>query len=1021
MMKIAIVHISDIHFRSPHDLVIARRKFFIAACRTVFPDINHTVFVISGDIANTGKKEEYEVAYSYFCELEQNLKKEHKHIQTFNWVFVPGNHDCFFSDKEVRGDVLKALGNSDTISDERQDFLLSPQKAYWDFFEKMSGIHPNNKISFQQSIDYEGISLTFNCYNTALLSQLHEVVGSLIVPVDAMLSRGEKNGPSITFSVFHHSTGWLSPNTENNNKKRFENHILTSSDVVLCGHEHESQARRQSSLIGSGTSLYYEGGAFQDANESTFDILVLDCDAKTIVRHEFVFFQNTSFPDETRYKEQIFPPELISVARSGFLLKPSFEKELLSLPIPIKHPHKENLRLDDIFIYPDLEKVTNNYTSRANYEDSTILLDIDEEGVCVIEGEAQSGKTSLLFMLFLAFKEKGYIPILVRGRDISHPNISELVRKTYRTQYDEVKASFDTFAQSPQRKKILIIDDLLESSLNETGIQELYTSSLKSFQHVVVTVDDKFDYSSLAESVSIKIPLKRYRILSLGSVKRNRLIEKWLRLGLDPNTIDVTALEKEIKFTFDNLDNLLGEQFLPAYPFHLLALLQSLNEVSRPFDTTPTYYAYCYNSLLIASFNSVGLSSDQQKEMLKFISELAFYMFGHREGPKPRRIMRQGLENFYDSYLKDYFFSYSLDDALEVLSRANLFTESDFSGEYKFVYKYLYFFLVAQVLSKGLSTDAGKKYVEEMCATAYLEDSANILLFLIYHSGDEQLIENLIFTSMTPFEHYQEITLAIDDPIFASLNNLIGKVEDRIIDADKSPEEGRRHELEQRDQEAEKVLKSKNNLQMYDAIANHPVLRDLNQAIRAIKILGQIVKNQRSDIRKEVIVNLLRESYKTCFRVISFYGNYLANNENDFIEYIEEQNGIERFNRTLLQSQVRDAYMPLLYDLCLKMFSNLSLSVGTQGANALYTQIADEIGTPAAKLISFTIKSYYGPMDLAELEALSKEFAGNPMAEHILRARVLKYIYTNTLSYKRKQQIGELCDLRMASKSGIKN
>ena len=1016
-MKIAIVHISDLHIISSHDVVVARAKYFLAACRPVFQVVEHAIFVVSGDIANTGTSKEYEVAYSFFNGFEQKLREEHKNILTFDWVLVPGNHDCHFVDNEIRGDVLRSLVNQDTIDIERQEYLLLPQKNYWEFYKKMTDHQADSRISFQRSIDYDGFTLCFNCYNTALLSQLNEVVGSLIVPTDSMLPRSRNNTSSVTISVFHHSTGWLSPNTESNNKKRFENHIVATSDVVICGHEHEAQARRQSSLTDGGACLCFEGAAFQDSNKSAFAILVLDSEERAITKHDFEFVLNNTFPEETRYKEQILPRVLISMARSGFLLRQKFEKELLSLPIPVKHPHKDNIRLDDIFIYPDLEKVTDNYASRSNYEDSTVLLENNESGVVVVEGEAQSGKSSLLFMLYLAMRDRGLLPVYLRGRDISHPNVSEVIRKAYRSQYDDSKTPFDAFSQSPKDKKILIIDNVLESSLNESGIKELYTSSLMSFQRVIVTVDDKFDYSSLAESVSVTIPIIRYRILSLGSVKRNHLIEKWLRLGLDPNTLNTTALEREIKLTFDNLDNLLGEQFLPAYPFHLLALLQSLNEASRPFDTTPTYYAYCYNSLLIASFNSVGLSSDKQKGMLKFISELAFFMFEHRGESKPRRIARKGLEQFYETYTKNFLFPFSLGEALDVLSRANLFKESDCSGEYKFVYKYLYFFLVAQVLSRRLHTEAGRKDVEEMCSTAYLEDSANILLFLVYHSGEEGLIENLIFTSMIPFEQYDEITLGTDDPIFASLNNLIGKVEEKIIDADKEPEEERRRELERRDEEVQNVIIEKNPSQVYDEIANHPVLRDLNQAIRSIRILGQIVKNQRLDIKKDLIVSLLKESYKTCFRVISFYGNYLTDNESDFIEYIERQSGIERLNRSLLQSQVRNAFMPLLYDFCLKMFSNLSFSVGTQGADDLYTQIADEIGTPAAKLISFTIKSYYGPMDLSELESLSKEFAGNPMAGHILRSRVLKYVYTNTLSYKKKQQIGDLCDMKLVSKS----
>jgi len=588
---------------------------------------------------------------------------------------------------------------------------------------------------------------------------------------------------------------------------------MSTSDIILCGHEHEAQAIRQSSLSDNGACLYFEGAAFQNVNESSFAILVFDSDQRTITKHDFEFVFNKIYLDKTRYHETVLTPESIVTSEGGFLLRPEFEKGLLTLPIPIKHPHKKNIKLDDIFIYPDLERVNDVYVSRSNYEDATVLLE-KEEGIVVVEGEAQSGKSSLLYMLFLSLRDKGLIPIYFRGRDISHSNISDLVRKSYRSQYDDSKVTYDAFSQAPKEQKILIIDNIFDSVLNDTGVRELYSNALRSFYRVIVSVDDKFDYSSLSDSVLNKIPIVRYRILSLGSVKRNQLIEKWLRLGLDPNTLDAIALEREIKLTFDNLDDLLGEQFLPSYPFHLLSLLQSLNEVSRPFDTTPTYYAYCYNSLLIASFNSVGLSSDQQKEMLKFISELAYNMFEHRKESKLRRIKRQFLEKFYNEYTKDYIFTYSLDDALSVLSRANIFVESEYDGEYKFVYKYLYFFLVAQAMSRKLFTESVKQDIEEMCTTAYLEDSANILLFLVYHSGDEELIENLIFTSMVPFEPYDEITLKKDDPIFLSLNALIGKIEEKIIDADKRPEEERMHELEIRDKHEKEVVTEESSSQI---------------------------------------------------------------------------------------------------------------------------------------------------------------------------------------------------------------
>jgi len=218
-MKIALVHLSDIHLRSSHDVVLTRKKYFVAACRPVFQECDHAIIVVSGDIAFSGKKEEYDIAYSFFKDIEASLVEEHRNIKTFNWVLVPGNHDCDFIDQEIREDVLKAVENQDSIDDKRKEYLLTPQKSFWDFYGSLLGQQINDYVSFQRIIDIDGLSLIFNCYNTALYSRLHEVAGSLIVPENAMLQRKISRNHGVMISVFHHNSGWLSSSTRNNNKK----------------------------------------------------------------------------------------------------------------------------------------------------------------------------------------------------------------------------------------------------------------------------------------------------------------------------------------------------------------------------------------------------------------------------------------------------------------------------------------------------------------------------------------------------------------------------------------------------------------------------------------------------------------------------------------------------------------------------------------------------------------------------------------------------------------------------------
>lgn len=109
----------------------------------------------------------------------------------------------------------------------------------------------------------------------------------------------------------------------------------------------------------------------------------------------------------------------------------------------------------------------------------------------------------------------------------------------------------------------------------------------------------------------------------------------------------------------------------------------------------------------------------------------------------------------------------------------------------------------------------------------------------------------------------------------------------------------------------------------------------------------------------------------------------------------------------------------MLYRICLGSFSNLSLAVGTQNIDEEYDKVAQAIGTPAAKLISFTIKSFYGPMSITELEELIREFSGNHLATHILKARVLKYVYNNTITYQKKQKIGQICGMKLINSADI--
>ena len=1012
-MKIAFVHLSDMHIQSVHDFIIPKCDKLISACKTITNDCDKVVIIVSGDIAGSGKPSEYDVAYTYLKRIEEGLKRENHSLGEIVFIITPGNHDCLFADDSLRDLVIADLSKVDECCDSQKiDKALSVQDCFWSFYSKLLGRLPESKISYSTTISLEnGTILEFLCYNTSLISKLKETVGGLIVPRNCFIYPSSESN-TIPVTVFHHNTGWLSPNTPNNNKKLFEQHVVATSQFVFCGHEHNEVTSIESKIGENGDLVYCEGAALQESSTvSKFNIIIFDTDAFSVSRHSFEYKDINYNPQLSRYIDTPSDEEIIRKKSIGIGLNPEYDKYLNKLIAPLRHPIVKEINLSDIFVFPDLEITQEIDIENSELIDSQLLLKQLERDVTIIQGEAQSGKTSLLHKLYMDFLPKGIYPLLLSGKDIKSSNIQSITKKAYKEQYNQKQYPFDVYEQLGKSRKVILVDDLSSSDLCGKNIEVFFKKILQQYSNVIVTADDNVEIGPIGDFSKEYTQIK-YKILPLGSVKRNELVKKWVNLGAERLSNADTDFELQVRLTFDQLNTLLGEQFLPAYPFYLLSLLQSLNDALKPFETEQTYYAYCYNSILIASLNSVGLAPDIQKQFLNFLKYLAFSMFQRENVENKRRISFKELESVYSDYSRQYIFSTNLEQTLVLLSYSNLFVIDEGSGLYRFTYKYLYFYLVAQELSRIVATPEGKAIVEHLCDESYKEEPANILLFLVYHTENMDVVEQLVFTSMLPFEQYAPATLNRDDNIFSNLNSLISKVETKELIADKNPEEERIKALERRDKVSRVASKHRLSSEDLSELEKNPEIRDLNKAIRAIKILGQIVKNQRANLNKDLLNNLIKETYFASFRLISFYGSLLEKGETEFKTMLEQELSADA-SRVQIQESASKMFMSLLYRFSLQVFSNLTLSVGTQKANELYERVADEIGTPAAKLITFTIKSYYGPMDILELQTLVKEFVGNPMAMHILKARVIKYLYTNTVSIQKKQQLGSICQLKL--------
>lgn len=1008
-MKIGILHLSDLHIQD--DDLTSRLDNLVKSVEYDVKQTSHLYIVLSGDIANFGRKTEFENAKIFVSKLTEKLKEKWKMLN-IKIISVPGNHDCCFdNEKKTRKSILNDC-KTDVI-DEEDYFIdaMAVQSDFWDFTNDVTDFKERNKVSYEYKFrPHLDFKVTFHCYNTSWLTEINEKQGSLIVPENKFIEN--ENGEYI-ISVFHHPIDWLSANTKRNNKQRFEEHLINSSNLVIYGHEHDKGNPK--AIIQKNNNVVFCGGKAFDKNtlnETGFSLYEIDLTDKSINIKTFNFDGNI-YSVETEDKHQI-----IEKVKREFILNQEFETKITDLSIPLKHSRKPKLVLSDVFVYPDLEPLLEDDSNVVQYPNSYDLIDKvkNEEKVNVlIEGADQSGKTALLYVLYKRYYEMGLTPIYLRGKYCSETDVKKLVKKALKEQYNN--ENVDLFFQLD--KKVLLLDNFHKSSLNSKYKKRLVESLNDNFEIIIVTSDNTYSSKNVTEEATSFKEYLKYKLLPLGHEKRSELIEQWLLIGENKLTIQEEEILNNVKLRFNEINSLIGNRLMPSYPIFILTLLQSLDENLQNFSQTS--YANIYLVLIKAGLVKEGIKDSVLTSLLNILKELAFYMYDKKKSP----FNRDDFDNFIIEYSGKYFRHKSLtnDKILSVLCNSNILKFDD--EYYTFSYKYIYYFLIAQKISTDI--ESYQELIYNLCNNIHLEKNANILIFLSHHSKAQILIDNIVFTSEIPFEKASPLTLNKDDEFVKFITEFTNEIKDEIIE-DRNPKEEVKKELKKKDAIERN---NRDNEDSEEGILPAEAI-EMNQAFRTVKIIGQIVKNQSGDFEKEKLIKLVEAAYNTIFRFLGFYSGMLEKDKELLIETIVEdikKKEEEKKSRhgnvdvKLIEKTVRNILQFISWRICVDSMTNLMFAVGTKGQNELFEKVNSNIDSPASKIVTFAIKTFYDKIDTKELEKLFEDVKDNYLAQCILREYIKRYLYTNFIERNKRDRIIQIAGFnkqRMIGKMKMK-
>ena len=893
-MRLQICHLSDIHFNKDNNAIEKKKdKFCSAILKNAFKGEN-VLFLISGDIAQSGYVEEYNIAHAFFSNIKEELYKQKNIVSYF--IFAPGNHDAIldeddYDDETRRKEVLSQKDNMDMKRIKHFECkLCEKQNNYFDFKNKfineanIKRIETDSLLLDCFELYISGYHIYINVFNTAWISQRHEKPGEIYIPQKIYGGKIiKKDGLNIT--MFHHPSNWMHPN----DKLFFDNQVVGNSDILFVGHEHVGRDEHIQTRESQYDIQY--GEILQDPvreNNSSFIINYIENEVfKTIVYK----WDDKKF----LYSERELPQRKLGYnANKSISFLPEYRKKLNSMEMQVTHPNKCRVELSDLFIFPNVEEYNkNNNLDESTKDKVTIrgeeLINYILDNKCVeFSGGAKVGKSALAKMIALTLEYQDVHAIVMdckKNIRVSSLNVDSVHNDCVNHTYGKDKA--DAFMQLSLDKKIIIIDnfDFIKSVKEKSAIISYFSNF---YMYIVIFSNVSYDLAILGENVrKTGIEIKHCEIKELGHRQRNALYKKWYMLNEGENIFLDNEIEQKVKKATETINALKGNGYLPSIAANIIIILQQLEYQSEKLQDRSNY-GYMYEFLITKSIldmkkNNKNISDDIAMSIMVNVAE--FMLKAHKKVITLHEFT-QIVEKYNKHFITNASYSIYLEEYINV-DLAELENE-----QFQFKYPYIHYYFTAKYIAGHLYEKNIKRLIWEMAENLQIEEYADIMIFLCHLSKERYILNSVLQCSKKLLQNYQDFDFDKNKNLKFSF--------DEYLDTSFIPEENieeRRTELLERqdvfeeekniDNEASRVQNNEAEIEHIEEIDQK--MEILDGVFKSIEVMGQILKNYPGTIDGSIKKALLREIHALGMRSLTFSREILSNEIVFFCNQIQDK------------------------------------------------------------------------------------------------------------------------------------
>ncbi len=1012
-MALSIIHFSDIHIVNKDDCILQKTEKIKMACAGSIPFNSTVIITISGDIAYSGKKEQYSLFKDVLDDISLYIQNEKSAKVEF--VFVPGNHDCDFDkDKSVRQALLKQI-KPDIVDKTYYDHMTCVQGEYVNFAMEY-GINAEN-IFTTKEIVVNNEKILFVMINTAWMSVIKENPGRICMPI-SLFHTFEPQKYKMVIYTYHHPENWLNPD----NKREFINHIRKNADILLVGHEHtrDNYEKKNDEF----SFFCSHGKELQDSLSENSAFYVINFDDLFQTFSVLDFEWNGEIYDRISKNQHQYHKNIAS-NNNIFCPNNKILEFCNDVGIAINHFIKDDVLLPEIFVWPDVNRLTyGDEKDRGKYIRSDIYKELIENDLNVMISGDSGCKTAFAKNLFLKETTNDICCLFINGKEFTSSeehSINNVIESAVIHQYSSEMV--ESFRQLPKSKKIIIIDDFDHIKINNNRRISVLNHLCGNFGRVTILLSNSMDLTSILSCNKFNSTncMRYYEILPLGNKKRKELISKWYRLANEH--LQEEEIIKRIEDARSQIDTMLGNgaAFIPAMPVFIISALQNIDAKKNIYDGSK--YGALYESLIISSLSKISHDYSSMAEYnvdINILSKLAFNMLYHKKNFFHIDELNATISELSGEYLVDLT-SYNI---MPRMLEANIiYCDSSLGEVYRFKYPYIYYFFAGRYIAYNLEENNVKHQLEYMSSRVYNETYGNVLIFVCHFNSNIEVIDDILKSAYSVLNDYEPFDFIKSNPVFDKIKDTIETLVPKVITGNDKVNDNNDNALIRMDEAGIKdgnVIKGEETIND-DISEKEKDMVAVTSALKTIEVLGQILQNYPIEVKSSKKIEIIGEMHKLGMRSVQAIIKTIGCVEEDMIEFVYEQ--FKQRNKDIQRQDVVIAVNKfvnmLITGMARGMVHQVANSLNSEFLLKASSKVLEEDSSISSKLILMDLKvNCLKKLDYHEIKTLKSNFdeKKEKFASRILDSIIAHYLYYNKCEYTLRSKLCSLCGFREQEK-----